>query len=136
VKVTATPAQANHHNVWLANGGETLLGQKAYTFGTSYSVIYYTTRVMYLVKNGWYIPDSNGPFTLTVGNFSSGPAQRYTLQNGSYVPNASGGYTVSPAAYTSGTLQRYRYERGVLHYYKQAYNGSSFYWHDKSIVAK
>jgi hypothetical protein len=138
-KVTATPTQANHHNVWLANGGETLVANKTSLFGASgatYSVIYYTTRVMYLVKNGWYIPDTNGPFTLTVGTYSSGTAQRYALQNASYVPNATGTYTITPAAYTSGNSQRYRYERGELHLYKQAYNGSSFYWNDTSVVAK
>ena len=139
VKVTATPQQANHHNVWLANGGEQLIANKASLFGNSsatYSIIYYTTRMMYLVKNGWYIPDSNGPFTLTTGNYSSGTAQRYALQNGSYVPSATGTYTVTPVVYTSGGSQRYRYERGELHLYKQAYNGSSFYWNDISIVAK
>ena len=138
-KVTATPTQANHHNVWLANGGEQLVANRTSLFGTSgatYSIVYYTSRIMYLVKNGSYIPDSNGPFTLTANNYSSGTAQRYALQNGSYVPNASGAYTVTPTVYTSGNSQRYRYERGELHLYKQAYNGSSFYWNDTSVVAK
>ena len=97
VKVTATPTQANHHNVFVANGGESLVANKASLFGASgatYSIIYYTTRIMYMVKNGRYIPDSNGPFTLTVGTYSSGTAQRYVLQNGSYLPSATGTYTV------------------------------------------
>ena len=139
VKVTATPTQANHHNVFVANGGESLVANKASLFGASgatYSIIYYTTRIMYMVKNGRYIPDSNGPFTLTVGTYSSGTAQRYVLQNGSYLPSATGTYTVTPAAYTSGNAQRYRYENGELHLYKQAYNGTSFYWNDTSTVAK
>ncbi|PYS67114.1 MAG: hypothetical protein DMF73_20090, partial [Acidobacteria bacterium] len=60
VKVTATPAAASHHNVWLTNGGESLIANKVQTFGTvSYSIIYYTSRMMYLVKNGTYIADSN-----------------------------------------------------------------------------
>jgi hypothetical protein len=147
IKVTATPTQANHHNVWLYNGGEQLVANKTSLFGASgatYSVIYYTNRIMYLVKNGSYIPDSNGPFTLTVGTFSSGgAAQPYLLQsNGTYVPNASGTYTITPVAYTSGNAQRYRYENGELHLYKQAYTGSggtgsgSFSWNDTATVAR
>ena len=139
VKVTATPTQASHHNVWLANGGESLVANKASLFGATgatYSIIYYTTRVMYLVKNGRYIPDSAGPFTLTIATYSSGTAQRYILQNGSYIPSATGTYTVTPAVYTSGTAQRYRYENGELHLYKQAYNGTSFSWNDTATVAK
>lgn len=139
-KVTATPTQANHHNVWLQNGGEQLIANKTSLFGASgatYSIIYYTNRLMYLVKNGSYIPDSNGPFTLTVGTYSSGTAQRYALQsNGSYVPNATGTSTVSPTVYTSGNAQRYRYEKGELHLYTQAYNGTAFYWNDTATVAR
>ena len=147
VKVTATPTQANHHNVWLYNSGETLVANKTSLFGSSgatYSVIYYTNRVMYLVKNGSYIPDSNGPFTLTVGTYSSGgTAQPYVLQsNGTYVPNASGTYTITPVSYTSGNAQRYRYENGELHLYKQAYTGNgnsgsgSYSWNDTATVAR
>jgi hypothetical protein len=105
IKVTATPAAASHHNVWLTNGGE-----KVSPFGTvSYSIIYYTGRMMYLVKNGTYIADSNGP---------------WVLSSGVYVP------------YTSGNAQRYRYEGGELHLYNQAYNGTSMYWKDSAIVAR
>jgi hypothetical protein len=139
VKVTATPTQASHHNVWLANGGETLVANKTSLYGgngATYSVVYYTNRIMYLVKNGRYIPDSAGPFTLTTGTYSSGTAQRYILQNGSYIPSATGGYTVTPAVYTSGGAQRYRYENGELHRYLQAYTGSAFYWNDVATVAK
>ena len=110
VKVTATPAAASHHNVWLTNGGESLIANKVQTFGTvSYSIIYYTSRMMYLVKNGTYIADSNGP---------------WVLSSGVYVP------------YTSGNAQRYRYEGGELHLYNQAYNGTSMYWKDTAIVAR
>jgi hypothetical protein len=112
VKVTATPTSASHHNVWLAGGGETQIAGKASTFGASgatYSIIYYTNRTMYLVKNGTYIADSNGPWILSGGN---------------YVP------------FTSGAMQRYRYEKGELHLYVQSYNGSAMYWKDNAIVAK
>ena len=110
VKVTATPTAANHHNVWLTNSGESLIANKVKSFGTvSYSIIYYTSRMMYLVKNGTYIADSNGP---------------WVLSGGVYVP------------YTSGNAQRYRFENGELHLYQQAYNGTSMYWKDTAIVAR
>lgn len=112
IKVTATPAAANHHNVFLANAGETLVANKASQFGATgatYSIIYYTSRVMYLVKNGSYIADAQGPYILSGGN---------------YVP------------YTSGTMQRYRYENGELHRYEQTYGNNTVAWQDKGVVAK
>jgi len=141
-KVTATPTAASHHNVWVTQSTNLTKLTKAPAWcsgcsNNSYSILYYTNRVMYLVKNGSYIPDSNGPFTLTVANYSSGTAQRYNLQtDGSYVPNASGTYTVAPTAYTSGNAQRYRYEKGELHLYTQNYDGSAFYWKDTATVAR
>ncbi|HYR22377.1 MAG TPA: hypothetical protein VEP30_05580 [Chthoniobacterales bacterium] len=112
IKVTATPTQANHHNIWLANAGEVIVANKAPLFGASsptYSIIYYTNRTMYLVQNGTYIADSQGLWILSSGN---------------YVP------------YTSGTMQRYRYENGELHLYQQAYANNAIYWKDTAIVAR
>jgi hypothetical protein len=64
---------------------------------------------MYVVKNGSYIADSQGPWILSGGNY---------------------------VAYTSGTMQRYRFENGELHQYRQRYNGTAFYWQDIATVAK
>jgi len=112
-KVTATPTQANHHNIWLANAGEVIVANKAPLFGASsptYSIIYYTNRTMYLVQNGTYIADSQGLWI--------------SLQREYYVP------------YTSGTMQRYRYENGELHLYQQASANNAIYWKDTAIVAR
>lgn len=139
VKVTATPTTANHHNVWLANGGEDLMATKASPYGSTtntYSIIYYTYRVMYLVKNGRYIPDSKGPFTITVATAASSDLERFALSSGSYVPSSTGTVKITPALWKSGSAQRYRYERGELHFYRQDYAGSALYWKDMAIVAK
>lgn len=112
IKVTATPTAANHHNVWLAGGGETLIANKASLFGASgatYSIIYYTNRTMYLVTNGNYIADSQGPWILSGGNY---------------------------VAYTSGSMQRYRYENGELQMYQQAYANNAIYWKHIATVAR
>jgi prepilin-type N-terminal cleavage/methylation domain-containing protein len=111
-KVTATPAAASHHNIWLAGGEETSLANKVSTFGASgatYSILYCTYRIMYLVKNGYYVADSQGP---------------YILSGGSYV------------AYTSGAMQRYRFENGELHKYVQSYTGNALTWSDNGTVAR
>ena len=138
-KVTATPTQADHHNVWLANGGEDLMGTKASLFGTTsntYSIVYYTYRVMYLVKNGSYIRDSNGPFTIATAAAGASDNERYSLSGTSYVPSTTGSVTITPTVYTSGSAQRYRYEKGELHLYQQAYSGSALYWQDMATVAR
>ena len=111
VQVTAIPSN-NHHNVWLANAGEVLLANKAALFGsgTSYSILYYTSRIMYLVKNGTYVADSAGDW--------------FQASAGVYVP------------YVSQSGQRYRYENGELHLYMQAYNGSAMFWQDQAVVAR
>lgn len=139
VQVTATPTQANHHNVWLANGGEDLMGSKASPYGVAtntYSIIYYTHRVMYLVKNGRYIPDSKGPFTITVATAASSDLERFALSSGSYVPSSTGTVKITPALWKSGSAQRYRYERGELHFYRRDYAGGALYWKDVAVVAK
>jgi hypothetical protein len=109
VKVAAA-GTTNHSNVFLANGAEQIVAKKAPIFGgTSYAITYYTNRAMYVVKNGTYIPDAQGPWILSGGNY---------------------------VAYTSGTMQRYRYENGELHYYKQVYTGGALAWQDTATVAK
>ncbi|MEY2526197.1 MAG: hypothetical protein QOE73_968, partial [Verrucomicrobiota bacterium] len=109
VKVTAA-GTTNHSNVFLQNGQETIVANKAPAFGgITYAITYYTERVMYLVKNGTYIADSKGPYILSSGN---------------YIP------------YTSGAMQRYRYENGELHLYKQVYTGGALVWQDMAIVAR
>ena len=111
VKVAAS-GTVNHSNVFLAQGQETIVASKAPLFtdtGTNYAITYYTERVMYLVKNGTYIADSQGPYILSSGN---------------YIP------------YTSGAMQRYRYENGELHLYKQTYTGGALVWQDKATIAR
>jgi hypothetical protein len=112
IKVTAVPQQASHHNIWLKNGGETLMANKVSLFGTpgaTYSILYYTNRVMYLVQNGTYVADSQGPFVLS---------------GTTYIP------------YTSGSMQRYRYENGELHFYTQVYANNALSWKDQGVVAR
>src|SRR5205085_6030674 len=108
--------------------------------GTSYAITYYTNRVMYLVKKGSFIPDSQGPYLLTTGTYSSGNMDRYTLQSGSYVYNATGTTILTVNDYTSGGAQRYRFENGELHLYIQGWSsgglGGSAVWQDMATVAK
>jgi hypothetical protein len=103
-------AQANHSNVFLASGADTTIAGKARKYGGSfasspYAITYYTERMLYVVENGTYIADSQGPWILSGGQY---------------------------VAYTSGNMQRYRYENGQLNVYHQRYsnqNGSGyFYW--------
>lgn len=109
----------NHSNVFLFNGQDTTVatnmgnqgrkfGQSSYAVGP-YAITYYTERMLYVVENGTYIPDSNGPWILSSGNY---------------------------VAYTSGTMQRYRYENGVLNLYRQRYASSKFYWQFVATVAR
>jgi type II secretory pathway pseudopilin PulG len=114
IKVTAS-GTTNHSNVFLAGAGETTVVQNApHYLGNAYAITYYTERSLYLVQNGTYIADSQGPWIL------------------------SGGVYV---AYTSGNMQRYRYENGELHLYKQRYSGGNnnsgyFYWQDIATIAR
>jgi hypothetical protein len=117
-------AGVNHSNVFLFNGEDTTIatnlgakgrkfGQVSYSVGP-YAITYYTERMLYVVENGTYIADSNGPW------INSG---------GSYV------------AYTSGAMQRYRYENGQLNLYRQRYsspsgNSGNFYWSFVATVAR
>lgn len=105
----------SHSNVELATGQETELAKKAPTYvgGDAYALVYYTERLLYVVENGSYVVDSQGP---------------YVVSNGQYV------------AYTSGSMQRYRYENGKLNLYRQRRTGSGsndyFYWQLVSTVAQ
>lgn len=105
----------NHSNVFTANAQESILAQKAPTFvgGDAYAITYFTDRVLYVVENGTYIADSQGPWILSSGQY---------------------------VAYTSGNMQRYRYENGQLNFYKQRTNGASnnatFIWQYVATVAR
>jgi len=120
-KVSQANSAANHSNVFLANGGETNVANKARKYGQStysgwaspYAITYYTERMLYLVENGTYIADSQGPWILSGGQY---------------------------VAYTSGAMQRYRFENGVLNLYKQRNsspgNSGYFYWQFIATVAR
>lgn len=131
----AASGSPNHSNVFI-KADQSTPNITAPDYGNPYAITYYTDRVMYLVRNGTYIPDSQGIYTITATAYSSGSMDRYVLSSGSYVPSATGGYTVTPAVYSSGAAQRYRYENGELHFYKQRYTGSAVYWQDFATVAK
>ncbi len=110
VQKVAGAGSANHSNVFLAGGGETTVVSKAPTYlnGDAYALTYYTERVLYVVEGGTYIPDSQGSWILSGGQY---------------------------VAYTSGAMQRYRFEGGVLNMYKQCNSGNNngngyFFWGD------
>jgi hypothetical protein len=133
-KVTAS-GSANHSNVFIKADQETP-NITAPDYGSPYCITYYTNRTMYVVRNGNYVPDSQGLYTVTTSAYSSGNNTRYVLSDGTYKPSATGTLVVTPALYTSGAAQRYRFEEGELHLYYQGYNGSSVYWVDTAVVAK
>ncbi|HYJ05346.1 MAG TPA: hypothetical protein VEX43_09435 [Chthoniobacterales bacterium] len=133
-KVTAS-GSANHSNVFIKSDQSTP-NIAAPDYGASYCITYYTNRTMYVVRKGSYIPDSQGPYTLTTAAYSSGNNDRYTLSGTIYRPSNTGTLVVTPALYTSGSAQRYRFEDGELHMYRQSYSGSSVYWQDIATVAR
>src|SRR5436190_9285977 len=108
-------ATAQHSNVVTANAMETILAKKAPIFsgGDAYAITYFTDRILYVVENGTYIPDSQGPWILSSGQY---------------------------VAYTSGAMQRYRFENGLLNLYKQRNsspgNSGYFYWQFIATVAR
>jgi hypothetical protein len=134
-KVTAA-GSANHSNIFIKADQTTPDISPPSAGGNKYCITYYTDRAMYVVRNGMYVPDSQGPYTITTSAYSSGNHTRYVLAGGSYKPSATGTLVVTPALYTSGSAQRYRFEEGELHFYKQRYAGSSVYWQDIAVVAK
>jgi hypothetical protein len=120
-KVTAA-GTSGHSNIFLTNGGDQTVASKARKYGqgtytgwaSPYAITYYTERMLYIVENGTYVADSQGP---------------WILSNGQYV------------AYTSGAMQRYRYENGQLNVYRLRYsspNGQNgyFYWAPLSVTGK
>lgn len=114
--ITKQSSNGPHSNVWTTvdETTPTITGAPEWpgATGTSstFAVTYYTDRVAYIVKNGTYVPDAQGPWIAGTG--------------GEYV------------LYTSGAMQRYRYENGELHFYKQRYtSGLGFYWKDEGVVA-
>jgi len=127
-KVTAS-GSANHSNVFTVGAIETNIKKSPVFNGTTYAIVYYTNRSMYLVRNGSYIPDARG-------NYSSGNMDRFALQNGSYVASPTGAYTIDSGAYTTGAVQRYRYENGELHYYLWRSVAGTLAWKDTAIVAR
>jgi hypothetical protein len=133
-KVTAS-GSANHSNVFI-KADQSTPNISAPEYGSPYCITYYTERVMYVVRKGSYIRDSQGPYTITTVTYTSGSKDRYVLSGTTYMPSATGTLVVTPALYTSGSAQRYRFEDGELHLYKQRYSGSSVYWEDIAAVAK
>jgi len=133
----AASGTTGHTNVFLANGADTTVAGKAPAFGgTSYAITYYTNRVTYVVKKGSYIPDANGPYTLTAAAYTSGIMDRFSLSSGSYVYSATGASVLTVTDYTSGGAQRYRFENGELHLYTQTYSGGALLWQDSATLAK
>jgi hypothetical protein len=120
-KVTAA-GTSGHSNIFLTNGGDTTVAQKARKYGqgtysgwvSPYAITYYTERVLYIVENGTYIADAQGPWIFSGGQY---------------------------VAYSSGTMQRYRYENGQLNVYHQRYSSLSgqngyFYWCPLSVTGR
>jgi hypothetical protein len=133
-KVTAS-GSANHSNVFI-KADQSTPNIAAPDYGAPYCITYYTDRTMYVVRKGSYVPDSQGPYTITTAAYTSGNKDRYVLSGTTYSPSATGTLTITPALYISGSAQRYRFENGELHLYKQRYSGSSTYWQDIATVAK
>jgi hypothetical protein len=100
---------ANHSNVFTVHALESNINNApGFMNGTTYAIIYYTDRVMYLVENGAYVADAKGDLTLLNGVYSN---------------------------VTPGTGQ-YHYERGELNLYKQRYSGGSLSWIKIATVAR
>jgi hypothetical protein len=131
----AAGGTANHSNVFI-KADQSTPSITAPDYGSPYCITYYTERVMYVVRKGSYIPDAQGPYTITIADYVSGDRDRYALSGANYVSSATGPKIVTPAVYTSGAAQRYRFEDGELHLYKQGYSGSSVYWKYVAAVAK
>jgi type II secretory pathway pseudopilin PulG len=113
-KVTGASV-ASHSNVFTVHAQEDILKNKVPVYaGSIYAITYYTSRVMYVVKNGTYVADPKGDLILTGGEYVQVPA---------------------------GTGQ-YHYENGELHYYKQVSTSSTpsvegtMTWTDVAIVAR
>jgi hypothetical protein len=122
ISKVAGAGTSGHSNVFLVSGQDTNIAGKARKYGqgsysgyaSPYAITYYTERMLYVVENGNYVADSQGPWILSGGNY---------------------------VAYTSGNMQRYRFENGKLNLYRQRYSSPSgnngyFYWVFVSTVAR
>jgi type II secretory pathway pseudopilin PulG len=138
-KVTAS-GSSNHSNVFI-KADQSTPSIDAPAVGGTYAITYYTDRAAYIVMNGQYVVDSEGPFKLSggayvpAGTYIASASGAYILSNGIYMPYSSGSmqrydYTVS------GSPTRYRYENGELHMFKQRYSGGTLIWQDMATVAK
>jgi hypothetical protein len=141
-RVTAA-GTTNHSNVFTKDGIETKINKGPNFGGSTYAITYYTNHVMYLVRNGSYIPDPQGPYTIALSNYTAGSGDRYVMDaSGSYVASETGGHTITPSAYLSGGAPRYRYENGELHYYQYRSTSTSptvagtLYWKQTAVVAR
>src|SRR4051812_18025974 len=107
-KVTAS-GSANHSNIFTAHSMETnIANAPGFMNGTTYAIIYYTDRVMYVVENGSYVADAKGDLTFAGGVYTS---------------------------VTPGTGQ-YHYENGELNFYKQRYSNGAVSWQKIATVAR
>ncbi len=110
VKSTAG-GSSNHSNIFLQNGADTNINPR--NVGDAYAITYYTNRVAYAVMNGTFTKDTTGLYTEGAKNNT---------------------YVWAPPGTPPG--HRYIFKDGELHYLKQAYSGSSFYWQDVAVVAR
>jgi hypothetical protein len=137
--ITKVVANGNHHNVFI-KADQSTPDITAPSQGSPYAILYYTDRVMYVVKNGAYVADPDGDWILSGGNYVScrtytaNSSGEWILSNGVYVPYTNG--TMQRYSYTNSSAQRYRYENGELHLYKQDYAGSSVYWRDVAVISR
>src|SRR3954463_4022338 len=70
-QVTANGTQ-NHSNVFTVHAMESnIANAPGFMNGTTYAIIYYTDRVMYVVENGSYVADAKGDLTLAGGIYTS-----------------------------------------------------------------
>jgi hypothetical protein len=142
MKVTAA-GTTNHSNVFTHNGIETNIKKSPELRRIDLRHHLLHEPRMYLVRNGSYVPDPQGQYTITVGTYTAGTGDRHTLDaSGSYVASASGNRTITPASYTGGTAPRYRYENGELHYYQYRSTSANptvagtLYWKHTAVVAR
>jgi hypothetical protein len=135
------PDQSNNAftNVFLTNGFEERINMPSPNSG-QFAICYYTERVLYVVRNGSYVPDATGAFTITTAAPTAGNLNRFRLTNGTYSADSTGTVAITATPYTSGSMQRYRFENGELFLYKQRYvtTGTSgiFYWEPQGVVAR
>lgn len=113
VKVTGA-ATANHSNVFTAKAMDTNVKNKPAYAGDRYAIVYYTDRMMYVVRNGRFVADSKGD---------------HILSGTEYVQVPPG-------------MGQFRYEGGELHLYHQRSTSSNssvegtLTWRFVAVVAR